>query len=253
MKPLAKQKNARSRKNHDHRVEEVLGVKRGEPVSPWRIFRIMAEFVNGFEFLQNYKKAVTIFGSARFPSQSSHYRAAESLAYRLSKDGYAIITGGGPGIMEAANKGAFRAGGKSVGINIRLPLEQRINKYVQEFESFRYFFTRKVMLVSASKLYIFFPGGYGTMDELFELLTLIQTRKVTPVPIILVGKKYWSPLLHWIDETFYRDLRTIANEDKAIYRLVDTVDQAYRLSKSLLRQKKYEPHSNHWKKRVYLS
>lgn len=250
---MAKKNNIKKIKNHDHRVEEVLGVKSGEPVSPWRIFRIMAEFVNGFEFLQNYKKAVTIFGSARFPSQSPYYRAAESVAYRLAQDGYAIITGGGPGIMEAANKGAFRAGGKSVGINIRLPLEQRINKYVQEFESFRYFFTRKVMLVSASKLYIFFPGGYGTMDELFELLTLIQTHKVTPVPIILVGKKYWNPLLHWIDETFYRELRTIAAEDKAIYRLVDNADQAYNLAKKFLRKKKYEPHSNHWKKRVFLT
>lgn len=250
---MARQKRIKKNNNGDHRVEEVLGVKSGEPVSSWRIFRIMAEFVNGFEFLQNYKKAVTIFGSARFPDQSPYYHAAESLAYRLSKDGYAIITGGGPGIMEAANKGAFRAGGKSVGINIRLPFEQRINKYVKEFESFRYFFTRKVMLVSASKLYLFFPGGFGTMDELFELLTLIQTHKVTPVPIILVGKKYWSPLLRWIDETFYRELRTIATEDKAIYTLVDTPDQAYRLAKKFLKQKKYEPHSNHWKKRVYLT
>ncbi|MBI4250736.1 TIGR00730 family Rossman fold protein [Candidatus Uhrbacteria bacterium] len=250
---MVNRKNGRKAKNNAHRVEEVLGIKRGEPVSPWRIFRIMAEFVNGFEFLQNYKKAVTIFGSARFPTQSPYYHEAEAVAYRLAQDGYAIITGGGPGIMEAANKGAVRAGGKSVGINIRLPFEQRINKYVQEFESFRYFFTRKVMLVSASKLYVFFPGGFGTMDELFELLTLIQTRKVTPVPIILVGKKYWTPLLQWIDETFYRELRSIAEEDREIYRLVDTADQAYRLAKKFLGQKKYEPHSNHWKKRVYLT
>ncbi len=225
-----------SRNNH-HRVEEVLDVKKGEIASPWRIFRIMAEFVNGFEFVRNYKNAITIFGSARFESKSPHYHEAETLAYRLGKAGYAVITGGGGGIMEAANKGAYRSGGRSVGSNIRLPFEQQINDYVKESESFRYFFTRKVMLVSTSRLYAFFPGGFGTLDELFELLTLIQTKKISPIPILLVGKSYWSPLLEWVGTTLCKDLHAINRNDMAIYTLVDDADGAYREIRKLMKKK----------------
>lgn len=206
--------------------------------APWRIFKIMSEFVSGFEFLRQYKKAVSIFGSARCGFQSSIYLEACRLSYRLAKDGFAIITGGGPGIMEAANKGACDAGGKSVGINIKLKYEQRANKYVMESEAFKYFFVRKTMLSFASKIYIFFPGGYGTLDELFEMLTLVQTEKIPRIPIILVDKRYWMPLLLWIEEYLYKKSQAVDKKDLQIYYLADNADGAYRLIKKLIKEKK---------------
>lgn len=218
--------------------EHLEKVRKGQKEMPtWTIFKIMAEFIAGFEFLKRYKKAVSIMGSARNNMEPKIYEEATKLAARLSKSGFAIITGGGPGIMEAANKGAYEAKGQSVGINIRLPFEQRTNQYVKEYESFSYFFTRKVMLEYASQIYVFFPGGFGTLDELFEMVTLTQTHKVRAVPIILIGKKFWSGLLDWIEEVVYAQHKAIDQDDMDIYHLVDTADEAYELIKKLSKDK----------------
>ena len=166
----------------------------------WRVFRIMAEFIDGFEVLGKIPPAVSIFGSTRARPQDEDYQKAEETARRLAMEGYAIVTGGGPGIMEAANKGAMEAKGVSVGINIELPQEQKPNKYVGTYLSFRYFFVRKVMFVKYAVAFIIFPGGFGTLDEFFEPLQLIQTHKMKPFPLILVGKDYWKGLGDWIRE-----------------------------------------------------
>ncbi|PIP73797.1 MAG: TIGR00730 family Rossman fold protein [Candidatus Lloydbacteria bacterium CG22_combo_CG10-13_8_21_14_all_47_15] len=217
------------------KVEKCLEVRPNE----WsfsRIFRIMREFVLGYRFLDRYGKAVTFFGSARCTVGSEVYNEAAKLAGMLVKDDFAIITGGGPGIMEAANKGARDARGESVGLNIELPNGQRKNKYVTESMSFYYFFTRKVMLSFASEAYIFFPGGFGTLDEFFELVTLIQTRKIQPTPIVLVGRDYWTPLLEWIEKGVYGRYNAIDADDMQIYHLVDTADEAFPLIQTLVRE-----------------
>lgn len=199
----------------------------GDAIQSWRIFRIMSEFVSGFELLRRYGLAATFFGTARCQAGDEVYKASEELAAKLAKSGFAIITGGGPGVMEAANVGAFKVGGKSVGINIELPMEQRLNPYTTDAEHFHFFFTRKVMLSFASEVYVYFPGGFGTLDELFEIITLVQTKKISRIPIVLYGKDYWTPLLKWIDEVLYKKYKTISKEDVAIYHLVDSVDEAH--------------------------
>ncbi len=193
----------------------------------WRIFRIMAEFVEGFQFLSTTKREVSIFGSSRQIPGSHWYEEAVKLGALLGKNGFTVVTGGGPGIMEAGNKGAYEVGAMSVGLNIQLPHEQRINQYVTHAKAFYYFFTRKVMLAASAQAYVFFPGGYGTLDELFEILTLIQTGKSEPVPVVLVGKEVWQPLLTWVEQCVYGELDAIDREDLGIVQLVDTAAEAY--------------------------
>ena len=177
---------------HCRVVTDLFGTD--DAVQSWRVFRIMSEFVSGFEILRKYSTAATFFGSARTKPTEPDYKSAEELSARLAKSGFAVITGGGPGIMEAANVGAYKVGGKSIGLNIELPMEQKLNPYVTESNNFHFFFSRKVMLSFASEVYIYFPGGFGTIDELFEIATLIQTKKISPIPIVLFDKKFWDPL-----------------------------------------------------------
>lgn len=195
----------------------------------WRIFRIMAEFIDGFQFLADLKKEVSFFGSARFAENNPHYQEALELSARLGKAGFTIVTGGGPGIMEAANRGAMEAGAESIGLNIQLPREQRINKYVKHGIGFHYFFTRKVMLSASAQAYIFFPGGFGTLDEFFEIITLIQTKKMERIPIVLVGKDYWGSLLQWIKTQAYERHRAISEDDLTIFKIAQNIDEAYQL------------------------
>lgn len=211
-----------------------LGCK-PDMVEPWRVFRIMAEFVDGFELLRKYGLAATFFGSTRCGLDDEMYKEAEDLAARLSKSGFAIITGGASGIMEAANKGAFDAKGASVGLNIRLPHEQKENRYLTDMHNFSHFYVRKVMLSFASEVYIFFPGGFGTLDEFFEIVTLVQTQKIKKIPIILVGKEYWTPLLGFLETTVYTRFGAVDKGDLELYHLVDTVDEAYAISIKLAR------------------
>lgn len=192
----------------------------------WRVFRIMAEFVEGFQFLSGFSKEITVMGSARTPASNRWYQEAVRFGKMLAERGYTVVTGGGPGIMEAANKGAYEAGGISVGINIQLPKEQRINPFVKESKAFHYFFTRKVILTASAQTFVYFPGGYGTLDELFEMLTLMQTKKIEVVPIVLVGKEFWSGLLEWIRTTVHEEFDAIDKVDLQLFTLVDTAEEA---------------------------
>ncbi len=186
----------------------------------WRLFRIMGEFVQGFEEMSGVTKAVTIFGSARLREGHPYYEQAEALAQLLAEGGYTVITGGGPGIMEAGNKGAYEAGGRSIGLNVDLPFEQNPNPYQTDEVKFRYFFVRKVMLVKYSSAFVVFPGGFGTIDELFEALTLIQTKKILPFPVYLVGRSYWQGLLDWLQGTLLEH-GTIREKDLELFKVVD--------------------------------
>jgi uncharacterized protein (TIGR00730 family) len=189
----------------------------------WRLFHIIAEFVEGFEALAELPPAVTIFGSARAKPEDEVYQKAELIATRLAENGFAVITGGGPGVMEAANKGAALAGGQSVGLNIQLPFEQYPNPYSNLNLSFRYFFVRKVLFVKYAVAYVILPGGFGTMDEFFEAVTLIQTKKIKPFPVILVGTDYWKGLLDWIKGTVLKQ-GIISPDDLDILHLTDDPD-----------------------------
>ncbi|MDR1876800.1 MAG: TIGR00730 family Rossman fold protein [Flavobacteriaceae bacterium] len=193
----------------------------------WMLFKIMAEFTNGFETMTKIGPCVSIFGSARLEPGMEYYKLAEEISYKLTKIGFGIITGGGPGVMEAGNKGAKAAGGKSIGLNIELPFETGSNPYVDYKLSmnFNYFFVRKVMFLKYSQGFIVMPGGFGTLDELFEALTLIQTKKTGRFPIILVGINYWSGLLDWLRNSMLQE-GYIKEEDFNLFRLVDTADEA---------------------------
>ena len=188
----------------------------------WRMFRILGEFVHGFEEMADVGKAVTVFGSARMEPGSDFYDKAQRLAAELAGAGYAVLTGGGPGIMEAGNRGAIEAGGRSIGLNITLPHEQAPNAFQTDQVNFKYFFIRKVMLVKYSTAFVVFPGGFGTIDELFEALTLIQTRKIMPFPVYLVGVDYWRGLMQWLQGTLLR-YGTISERDMNLFKVVDDV------------------------------
>ncbi len=193
----------------------------------WSVFKIMAEIVDGYEELARIGPCVAVFGSARTKEGDKCYQSAVNLAYLLTKKGFGIITGGGPGAMEAANKGAYLAGGKSVGLNINLPHEQFANKYIDHDKllEFDYFFTRKLMFMRYSQGYVVLPGGFGTLDEMFEAITLIQTHKLVKFPVVLVSKEYWGGLIDWIHERMLMEGK-ISEKDLQIFNLVDTVEEA---------------------------
>jgi uncharacterized protein (TIGR00730 family) len=207
--------------------EQALLVCKPKKIESWRVFKIMSEFVEGFDIISRYGLAATFFGSARSTLDPKAYAEAEELAGRLAKKGFAVITGGSAGIMQAANKGAFEAGGVSVGLNINLADSQSYNPYLTEKFGFDHFFVRKVMLTYASEVYVYFPGGFGTLDEFFEIITLVQTKKIRKVPVVLVGKSFWEPLVAFFEKTLYKENSTIDAEDMKLYTLVDSVDEAY--------------------------
>jgi uncharacterized protein (TIGR00730 family) len=200
----------------------------------WLIFKIMSEFVEGFEKMSRIGPCVSIFGSARTKIDNPYYKLAEEIAEKLCREGYGVITGGGPGIMEAANKGAKAGGGKSVGLNIRLPFEQSGNIYVDPDKSinFDYFFVRKTIFLKYSQGFIGMPGGFGTLDELFEALTLVQTSKIANFPVVLVGSDYWSGLVNWIRDTLLEREHNINAADLNLFHVVDTADEAVHIINS---------------------
>jgi uncharacterized protein (TIGR00730 family) len=194
----------------------------------WQIFKIMSEFVEGFEKMSRIGPCVSIFGSARTKPDNKYYLLAEEIAFKLTQEGYGVITGGGPGIMEAANKGAKRGGGKSVGLNIELPFEQKPNDFIDRDKSidFHYFFVRKTIFLKYSQGFIGMPGGFGTMDELFESLTLVQTHKIASFPVVLVGKEYWTGLIQWMKDSMHAKEHNVNPDDLELFAIVDTADEA---------------------------
>jgi len=204
---------------------------------PWRVFRIMAEFVDGFHELSEIGPAVSIFGSARTKPTNRWYKQAEKTTELLVKEGYAIITGAGPGIMEAGNKGASKAKGNSIGLNIDLPFEQKPNRYLNELINFHYFFCRKVMFVKYAMAFVIFPGGYGTLDEFFESITLVQTRRMGKFPVILYGSKYWEGLIDWLKKSVLKE-KNIDPEDMHIFQIVDTPEDVIKVIKKFYSTKK---------------
>ena len=203
----------------------------------WRVFRIMAEFVDGFHELSEVGPAVSIFGSARTDPSSPLFKQAEKTAALLVKEGYAVITGAGPGIMEAGNKGAAEAQGKSIGLNIDLPFEQKPNRYITELMNFHYFFCRKVMFVKYASAFVIFPGGYGTLDEFFESITLIQTRRMGTFPVILYGNNFWNGLIEWLKKSVLKE-GNIDPEDLDIFQIVDTPEDVIKVIKKFYNKKK---------------
>ena len=204
---------------------------------PWRVFRIMAEFVDGFHELSEIGPAVSIFGSARTKETNLWYKQAEKTASLLAKEGYAVITGAGPGIMEAGNKGAAKAKGNSIGLNIDLPYEQKPNRYVKQLLSFHYFFCRKFMFVKYAEAYVIFPGGFGTLDEFFESITLIQTKRMGKIPVILFGSKFWGGLIDWFKQSVIKE-KNIDPEDLNIFQVVDTPEGVVKAIKKFYSKKK---------------
>ncbi len=217
--------------DNENKIKEAFDSKNWQEIKAndsWTMFKIIAEFMEGFEKLSQIGPCVSIFGSARLKPETVYYQLTEEIAFKLTQKGYGVITGGGPGIMEAGNKGAKKGNGKSVGLVIRLPFEQGGNDYIDKDKviDFDYFFARKVMFEKYSQGYIVMPGGFGTLDELFASLTLIQTHKIGQFPIVLVGKTFWSGLIEWIKEVMLKNDKTISPSDIDLFTLVDTADEA---------------------------
>jgi uncharacterized protein (TIGR00730 family) len=212
----------------DQRLLDQRGPTDWVHTDPWRVLRIQSEFVEGFGLLAELPRAVSVFGSARTPQDSPHYASGVAIGAALAEAGYAVITGGGPGAMEAANRGASEAGGLSVGLGIELPFEQELNEWVDVGIAFRYFFVRKTMFVKYAQAFVILPGGFGTLDELFEALTLVQTRKVTRFPVVLFGSEYWSGLVDWLRTTMV-PAATIRDTDLDLFTVTDDVDEVVRI------------------------
>ncbi|MDD5085874.1 MAG: TIGR00730 family Rossman fold protein [Candidatus Omnitrophica bacterium] len=213
------------------------GIEKYGTEEPWRVFRIMSEFVEGFEKLPQFEPAVTFFGSHCMKKSDPYYKLARAIARKLADEGFNVITGAGGGAMEAANCGAKEGGAHSIGMNIELPSEQKPNRYITDFFSFRYFFCRKVMFLKYAVAFIFMPGGFGTMDEFFESVTLIQTRRMDPFPVILVGKDYWHGMMHWLRQTVLK-AGNISEADLSTFRILDKPDDIVREIKTF-----YKKHS----------
>ena len=216
--------------NEDKRIREKLKQKTWNEIKTndsWAIFKVMSEFVDGYEKLSRIGPCVSVFGSARTKPGEAYYELAENIAFKLTQNGYGVITGGGPGIMEAGNKGAHRGGGVSVGLNIDLPFEQKDNPYIDRGKNleFDYFFVRKVMFVKYAQGFVAMPGGFGTLDELFEAITLIQTKKIGKFPIILVGRSFWAGLIDWIKDMMLKKNGNVSKEDLDLFKVVDTADE----------------------------
>ena len=220
-------------KNNDEKIIDAFSERNWNEIrtnDSWTIFKIMSEFVEAFEKMGRIGPCVSIFGSARTKEDDKYYQLAEDLAYKITQHGYGVITGGGPGIMEAANKGANRGGGKSVGLNISLPFEEYSNPYIDRNKKidFDFFFVRKVMFVKYAQGFVVLPGGFGTLDELFEAITLIQTKKIGKFPIVLVGKEFWGGLVDWIKNSLLQN-GMIAKKDLDLFHVVDTSDEAVKI------------------------
>ncbi len=209
----------------------------------WQIFKVMSEFVEGFEKMNKIGPSVTIFGSARTKKDKEHYKLAQKIAKKLAKEGFGIITGGGPGIMEAANKGAQKGGGASAGLNIVLPFEQEANPYIDpdKLVDFNYFFVRKVMFVKYAQAFVVLPGGFGTLDELFEALTLIQTKKIEKFPVILVDTKFWEGLITWIREKLQKEFHYIGPNDLDLIHLTDDPNEVVEIIKEFYEKRSLRP------------
>ncbi len=232
--------------NEDRKIKEKLKQKTWNEIKTndsWAIFKIMAEFVDGYEKLSKIGPCVSIFGSARTKSDNKYYTLAEEIAYDLTQHGYGVVTGGGPGIMEAGNKGAHKGKGISVGLNIELPFEQHDNPYISKGKSldFDYFFVRKVMFVKYSQGFVVMPGGFGTLDEMFEAITLIQTKKIGAFPIILVGTDFWSGLIDWVKDTLLDKFETISSKDLDLFSIVDSSDQVIEAIDTFYKQYSLKP------------
>lgn len=213
--------------------EPPMTLQKVEEAIKKRMAIINQEFSSGFELVKNYPRSVTFFGSSRFSEDNEYFKQATELSRRIVNDlGYAIVSGGGPGIMEAANKGAFEAGGDSLGLIIKLPVEFKGNRYLTDFREFSFFFSRKVMLSFSAETYIFFPGGFGTMDELFEIITLVQTKKIPRVPIVLIGRKHWEKVDQFIKDALFKEINAIDEEDMDIYKITDSEDEVIDIIKN---------------------
>jgi uncharacterized protein (TIGR00730 family) len=238
--PIARSRNGNDNNNHRPNTRQQGHATDNLGGDSWRIFRIMAEFVEAFEVMANLGPAVSIFGSARTKPDDPMYKAAEETSRLLAREGLSVITGGGPGIMEAGNKGAFEAGGDSIGLNITLPQEQEANRYQTLSLDFHYFYARKVMFVKYASAFICFPGGFGTLDEFFEVLTLVQTLKVEAYPIVLYNSSYWTGLVDWLRAQLLNG-RFIDREDIDIFRIVDSPKDAVRLVRQGIKKPWWRP------------